>query len=146
MVNVLPPTMILRLYSDRVQHGKADALSRCSGFKLRPEDDACAQQSCCLLRPDQLQMFATCMLLDVSLVSNIAKEMAIYAFSNEIMVSIKNPSKKKQRSNIKQFSFQDGLLYKNNLLHVLEGSCRTRALHDCHDDPLIGHFGVTKTL
>ena len=111
------------IFRPGVRHGKADALSWCSAFELRPEDDTWAQQSHCLLRPDQLQMFTTCMLLDDSLLSKIAKEMAINAFPNEIIASINQPSKKKQRSNIIQFSVRGGLLYQNNLLYVPEGAC-----------------------
>ena len=47
-------------------------LSRRPDFALRPGDDAYSQQSHCLLRPDELQMFATCMLQDDSLLNEIA--------------------------------------------------------------------------
>ena len=112
-----------------------NALSRLLDFELRPEDDTWAQQSHCLLRPDQLQMFTTCMLLDDSLLSKIANEMAINAFLNEIIASINQPSKKKQRSDITQFSVRDGPLYQNNLLSILGGACRTQVLQNRHENP-----------
>ena len=55
-----------------IQHGKADALSRQPDLALCLGDDAYSQQSHCLLRPDQLQMFATYMLHDDSLLREIA--------------------------------------------------------------------------
>ena len=47
------------LFRPRVQQGKANALSWQCDFALRPSDDAYSQQSHCLLRLDQLHMFAT---------------------------------------------------------------------------------------
>ena len=120
------------LFRPGVQHGKADALSRCPDFALRPGDDAYSQQSHCLLRPDQLQMFATATTSD--------------PFAKEIMARINDPSPGMKSSYLNQFTTRDGLLYRNHLLYVPEGSCRTRVLQNCHDDPLAGHFGVTKTL
>ena len=39
------------MFRPDIQHGKASALSRGPDFALRPGDDACSQQSHCLLRP-----------------------------------------------------------------------------------------------
>ena len=80
-------------------------------------------------------MFATCMLLGDSLLREIAKGTPMEAFANEVMLSINDPSKKRERSDLNQFSIRDGLLYRNNLLYVLEESCQSRVLHDCHDEP-----------
>mgnify|MGYP000532974220 FL=1 len=134
------------LFRPGVQHGKADALSRRPDFALRPGDDAYSQQSHCLLRPDQLQMFATCMLHDDSLLNEIATATVSDPFAKEIMGRINDPSPDMKSSYLNQFTTRDGLLYRNHLLYVPEGSCRTRVLQNCHDDPLAGHFGVTKTL
>ena len=134
------------LFRPGVQHGKADALSRRPDFALRPGDDAYSQQSHCLLRPDQLQMFATCMLHDDSLLNEIATTTVSDPFAKEIMGRINDPSPDMKSSYLNQFTTRDGLLYRNHLLYVPEGSCRTRVLQNCHDDPLAGHFGVTKTL
>ena len=59
------------MFRPGIQHGKVDALSRRPDFALRPGDDAYSQQSHCLLRPDQLQMFATYMLHDDPLLTEI---------------------------------------------------------------------------
>ena len=47
---------------------------------------------------------------------------------------------------VDHFTIRDGLLYRNHLLYVPVGACRTRVLQNWHDDPLVGHFGVAKTL
>jgi hypothetical protein len=55
------------------QHVKADALSRRPDLALCPGDEAYTQQSCSLLKPDQLQLSATFMLHDENLLQEIAK-------------------------------------------------------------------------
>ena len=126
------------------QNMKADALSRRSDFELCPRDDAYAQQSQCLLKPDQFQLFATCMLHDDSLLAEIAKALPTDKFANAIHEGLLDPSKSKE--DLACFRFEGGLLYRNQLLYVPEGECRTKVLQKCHDDPLAGHFGVAKTL
>ena len=128
------------------QHGKADALSRRSDFALQPGDEAYAQQSHCLLKPDQLHLFATCMLQDDSFLREIAEATITDGFANAIKSDLNNPPRRPNRSDLNQFSVRDGLLFRNHLLYVPEGQCRTRVVRECHDDPLAGHFGVTKTL
>ena len=67
-------------------------------------------------------------------------------FAIDIMACINDPSSNMQSSYLSHFTIQDGLLYRNHLLYVLVGACRTRVLQHCHDDPLVGHFGFAKTL
>ena len=50
------------------------------------------------------------------------------------------------RKDLDTFTIQEYLLFRDHLLYVPEGPCRTRVLRECHDDPLAGHFGVAKTL
>ena len=128
------------------QHGKADALSRRADLALLPGDAAYAQQSRRLLKPDQLHLFATCMLQDDSLLQQITEASKTDAFANEIRDSLQNPSKATKRKDLDTFTIQEGLLFRDHLLYVPEGPCRTRVLRECHDDPLAGHFGVAKTL
>ena len=134
------------LFRPGVQHGKADALSRRPDFALRLGDDRYSQQSHCLLRPDQLHMFATYMLHDDSLLNEIAQATTSDPFATDIMARLNNPSQEMQSSDLSHFTTQDGLLYHNHLLYVPAGTCRTRVLQTCHDDPLVGHFWVAKTL
>ena len=114
------------LFQPGIQDGKVDALSRRSNFALRPGDDANSQQSHCLLRPDQLQMFAIPMLYDDSLLNEIAKATISDLFANEIMACLNAPSPEVKSSNLNQFTTPNGLLYHNHLLYVPDGSCRTR--------------------
>ena len=123
----------------------ADALSRRPEFVIRPGDAAHAQQSRCLLKPHQLHLSATCMLQDGSLLQQITDASTTDAFANNIRNSLQNPSKTPRRTDLDHFTIQYGLLFRDHLLYVPEGSCRTRVLRECHDDPLVGHFGVAKT-
>ena len=45
-----------------------------------------------------------------------------------------------------QFSWHDNLVFRNNVLYVLDGHSRLLILQHCHDMPMAGHFGVHKTL
>ena len=86
------------------------------------------------------------MLYDDSLLKEIAKPTMSDPFATEIMAHINDSSPKGKNSDLIQFTTRDGLLYRNHLLYVPDELCRTRVLQTCHDDPLAGHFGVTKTL
>ena len=72
---------------------KADALFWRSDFELSPQDDAYTQQSQCLLKPDQFQLFATCMLHEDSLLEEIAKALPTDKFTNAIKDGLTDPSK-----------------------------------------------------
>ena len=134
------------IFRPGIQHGKVDALSRRPDLALCPGDDAYTQQSCSLLTPDQLQLSATFMLHDDSLLQEIAKATKTDTFATEIFKSLQDSSTATKRSDLHHFTAHDGLLYRNHLLYVPEGSCRNQVLQTCHDDPLAGHFGVAKTL
>ena len=110
------------------QRGKADALSRRADLALLPSDAAYAQQSRSLLKPDQLHLFATCILQDDSLLQQITEASKTDAFTNEIRDSLQNPSKVTKRKDLDTFTIQEGLLFRDHLLYVLEGPCRTRVL------------------
>ena len=53
------------------RHSKANALSRRSELAPSPGDKAYDQQSQCLLTPDQVQIFATYVLQDETLLADI---------------------------------------------------------------------------
>ena len=107
------------------QHGKANALSRRAEFSICPGDAAHAQQSRCLLKPHQLHLSATCMLQDGSLLQQITDASTTDAFANNIRNSLQNPSKTPRRTDLDHFTIQDGLLFRDHLLYVPEGPCRT---------------------
>ena len=134
------------IFRPGAQHTMTDVLSRRSEFELTPEDEAYVQQSQSLLKPDQFYNFATCLLRDDSLLKQIAEATTTNKFAREVKESITNTSHEPKRPNLARFTIQDNLLFRDNLLYVPEGSCRMRVLHECHDDPLVGHFGVAKTL
>jgi hypothetical protein len=43
------------------------------------------------------------------------------------------------------FDQQDGLLLRNNLIYVPKGPICLKILRECHDNTLVGHFGMTRT-
>ena len=91
-------------------------------------------------------MLATYMLHDDSFLNEIAQATTLDPFDTDIMVRLDNPSQEMQSSALSHFTTQAGLLYQNHLLYVPVGACRTRVPQTCHDDPLVSHFGVVKTL
>ena len=86
------------------------------------------------------------MLQDDSLLQQITNASKTNVFANEIRDSLQNPSKATKRKDLDNFTIQEALLFRDNLLYVPEGPCRTWVLRECLDDPLAGHFGVVKTL
>jgi hypothetical protein len=59
----------------------------------------------------------------------------------ELQERPKNPN----CDDLDQFEQQDGLLFRNNLIYVLEGPIRLKILRECHDNTLAGHFGMART-
>ncbi len=45
-----------------------------------------------------------------------------------------------------EFHIHDGLFYHGRLLYVPDGVARLQVLETCHDSPLAGHFGISKTM
>jgi hypothetical protein len=66
-------------------------------------------------------------------------------FMTEVKKSITNPAHEPKRADLGRFTFQDKLLFRDNLLYVSNEPCWTKLLQECHDGPLGGHFGVAKT-
>ena len=99
-----------------------------------------------MLTHDQVQIFATYVLLDEILLGDITTAIVTDCFAKEIKASLKDPTYRSQRDDLEKFSFRDGVLLRNNLVYVLEGLCRIHILIECHDGLLAGHFGVAKTL
>jgi hypothetical protein len=48
------------------------------------------------------------------------------------------------RDDLDQFEQQDELLFRNNLIYVPEGPIRLKILRECHDNTLVGHFGMAR--
>ena len=85
--------------------------------------------------------------VDESLLNAIATDNTTDKFAKEIRENRINNSTIREVRNIHdQFIFRDGLLFRNNLMYVLDGPCRIHIVKECHDDALAGHFGVAKTL
>ena len=66
------------------QHSKADALSQQPELAPSPEGKAYDQQSQCLLTPDQVQIFATYVLQDETILADITMATATDRFAQEI--------------------------------------------------------------
>ena len=81
-----------------------------------------------------------------SLLVEIAKALPTEKFPNAIKDGLTDPSKPTNKEDLDGFRLEGGLLYRDHLLYVPEGGYRTKVLQKCHEDPLAGHFGVTKTL
>ena len=128
------------------QHSKADALSRWPELAPCTGDKAYDPQSQCLLTPDQVQIFATYVLQDETLLADITTATTTDLFAQEIEACFEDPTHSSQRDDLEKFSFRDGVLLRNNLVYVLERLCRVRIRIECHDGSLAGHFGVVKTL
>ena len=73
-------------------------------------------------------MFATYMLHDDSLLTEIAQTTMSDPFSIDIMAHINDLSQDMQSLDLSHFTIRDGLLYGNHLLYVPVGACRTRVL------------------
>ena len=112
---------------------KVNALFAQSKFELQQGDDASLQQSQFLLKLDQFHIFATCMICEDSIFKEITKAMATHKISNEINVRL-------DHLKFEHNSYIETMFY----MSVKDGL--VRVLHKCHNDPLTGHFGVTKTL
>jgi hypothetical protein len=76
------------------------------------------------------------------LLKKIAKATTIDKFTIEVKASITNRSHESKRVNLGRFTFQDNLLFRDNLLYIPKGPCSTKVLQKCHDNLLVDHFGV----
>ena len=141
------------LYRPGMQQGKADALSRRSYMELQPGEAAFENQKQILLGPDRLRLMAFHAIdtpEDSSLLDSIREHLGTDEFAQDILNHIipdrascsqsQNP-----RQDYNQFSWHDGLLFRQNLLYVPDGPSRLRVLQQCHDTPMAGHFGIHKT-
>ena len=109
------------------QHEKANALSRRAELALRPGDAAYAQQSRCLLKTDQLHIFATCILQDDSLLKQITDASMTDAFANEVRGSLQNPSHGIRRtlttSPYKMVCSSEIIFFMSQRARVIPGCC-----------------------
>jgi hypothetical protein len=80
------------------------------------------------------------------LLKQITEATTTNKFATEVNASITNPSHKPNREDLSCFIFRDKRLFRDNLLYVPNGPCRTKVLQECHNDLLVGHSGVAQTL
>ena len=83
------------------------------------------------------------MLHDYSLLNKITKATISDQFTNEIMVRLNAPFPEVKSLDLDHFTTRDGLLYRNHLLYVPEGSCCTRVLKPAMMILFSYHIGVT---
>ena len=74
------------------QHSKADALSRGPELAPCPVHKAYDHQYLCLLTPDQVQIFATYVLQDETLLTDITTINATDRFAQEIKACFEDPT------------------------------------------------------
>ena len=141
-------------YRPGVQQGKADALSRRSYLAPRPGEPTFDNQKQVLLGPDRLRLMTTHVFeapLDSSLLKSIRTDIKADAFAQDILDHIiENRASCSRSANDRKdyhlFTWDDGLLFRNNQLYIPDGLARRQVLQQCHDIPMAGHFGVQKTL
>ena len=142
------------VYRPGALQGKADALSRRSYMAPRPGEAAFDHQNQVVLGPERLQIRTT-ELLDVpsnpSFLDSIRRDIRLDSFAQDILNHIdpdraSSSMSKSSRKDYRQFSWRDGLLFRNKHLYVPDGPMRLQVLQHCHDMPMAGHFGVHKTL
>ena len=109
-----------------------------------------------ILGSDRLRLLASTIfetLVDSSLLSSIRKHTNSDGFVQDVLDHIlpdraSGSSSKTNfsRKDYDQFSWRNGLLFRNNILYVPDGPSRLQVLKYCHDNPMAGHFGINKTL
>ena len=141
-------------YRPGIQQGKADALSRRSYFAPKPGDPTYDHQEQVLLSPSRLRLMVTNVsetTLDSKFLDSIRASIGSDDFAQDILDHIVPDRASCSRSKFSRidygnFSWHDGLLFRNNRTYIPNGPSRLQVLQHCHDSPLAGHFGVLKTL
>jgi transposase InsO family protein len=152
--NFLSRFDFLITYRPGAQQGKADALSRRSYLAPHPGEPTFEQQKRILLGPDHVgQMIANISQapLDSSLLDQISSDINGDVFAQDILDHIlpdRASCSTNNNSHIvyDQFRWRNGFLFRKDLLYIPDGPARLQVLHQCHDIPMAGHFGVQKTL
>jgi hypothetical protein len=141
-------------YRPGVQQGKADALSRRSYLAPQPGELTFDHQKQVVLGPNRLQLLAinaSQAFEDSSLLDSIRADIISDEFAQDILNHIisdraSSSSSKNPRKDYNQFKWDNGLLFRNTLLYIPNGSSRLQVMQYCHDNPMAGHFGIHKTL
>ena len=141
-------------YRPGVQQGKADALSRRSYLAPQPGEPTFDHQKQVILGPDRLRVLTInafkapedSRLLDSIRTGTISDEFAQDVLNHIISDRASSSKSKYPRKDYNQFRWQNGLLFRNTLLYVPNGSSRLQVMQYCHDNPMAGHFGIHKTL
>jgi hypothetical protein len=120
----------------------------------RPGEAAFDHQNQVILGPERL-IIRTTEILDVpsnpSFLDSIQRDIGLDSFAQDVLNHIdpdraSSLTSKNSRKDCRQFSWRDGLLFRNKHLYVPDGPARLQVLQHCHDMPMAGHFGVHKTL
>ena len=128
-------------YRPGAQQGKPDALSRRPEYHLREGEDAVTQQMAVILKPRMVSLNAISIAHEENtFVETLLKETKEDEIAKQLIsasVSGTDPSKIYEK---------DGLLYRNDLLYIPNGTSRLKILESRHDSLLAGHFGIRKTV
>jgi hypothetical protein len=117
------------LHRPGAQHGNADALSRRED--LRPPTDT--EPHPAILPPD---IFIGALVTQPQPESSLLESIKAHNITDTTFAELKKKP---------QYSVKDGLLFHKSRLYVPPED-RDNVLHSCHDSPIAGHFGRTKTL
>ena len=98
------------------------------------------------MQPNQLQLFATYIRTNKLFLNTIAVDASTDGLTKDVTENFNNQAKGETQNDRDKFEFRDKFMFRNNLIYISEGPCRLRIMKECHDDALVGHFGIVKTL
>ena len=143
-------------YRPSALQGQSDALSRQSYLIPKGGDPEYDNQTQVLLGPDRVRHLVSATIfqapIDSSLDDKIRYSLPADSTAQDILSRINGvpssstTSTSSQHDDHIEFHIHDGLLYRGSLLYVPDGVARLQVLETCHDSPLAGHFGISKTM
>jgi len=83
---------------------------------------------------------------DQSLIEEIKRTLVDDEYAQEVIAKLQTTAlPPREQEQIKNFTFEDGLLLHRNLIYLPGETLRVRILQQCHDSLLAGHYGAGKT-
>ena len=122
-------------------------------MELQLGEAAFESQKQILLGPNRLRLMAMHTINtpgDSQFLDSIREHIATDAFAQEVLSHIildraSSSESQNPRLDYTQFTWHDGLLFRQTLLYVPDGPSRLTVMQQCHDTPMAGRFGIHKT-